>query len=143
MEAQTPNYMILHGFEGRPDGNWIPWLKHELEAKGGIVIAPALPNPDSPNVEEQIKFIVDNAQFNQNTILVGHSLGSVVAMKALERKGVKIKKLVLIMGYLIDNPEETYLDTFNWEFDIDKIKSLAEEIIVINDKHDTNIPKEK
>ncbi len=74
LEQQTPNYIILHGFEGRPDGNWKPWLKHELEATGGVVIIPALPNPDAPNVEEQIKFITDNAQFNENTILVGHSL---------------------------------------------------------------------
>lgn len=143
LESKTPNYIILHGFEGRPDGNWIPWLKSELEKKGGLVINPPLPNPDAPNVEEQIKFIADNAQFNESTILVGHSLGAVVAMKALERKGVKIKKLVLLSGFLQDNPEEPYLSTFNWEFDLEKIKSLAQEIVIIHDKNDTNIPKEK
>ncbi|MBP6910503.1 hypothetical protein KBC03_02795 [Patescibacteria group bacterium] len=49
-------------------------MKHELEAKGGTVIAPALPDTNHPNVEEQIKFIAENAQFNSNTVLVGHSL---------------------------------------------------------------------
>ena len=87
--------------------------------------------------------MTDNARFNENTILVGHSLGAVVAMKALERKGIKIRKLVLLSGYLTDNPEEKYLDTFNREFDFAKIKSLAQEIVVIHDIKDTNIPVSK
>lgn len=96
LEQQQTNYIILHGYEGRPDANWIPWLKSELEATGGVVMTPALPNPDAPNVNEQVQFIVDNAQFNTHTVLVGHSLGCAVALKAIEKKGVKIKKVVLL-----------------------------------------------
>gem|GEM_PF-4508981 len=47
---------------------------------------PPLPNPDQPNIDQQIAFIANNALFNDNTILVGHSLGAAVAMKALEKK---------------------------------------------------------
>lgn len=115
-----------------------------MEARGGHVMAPTLPNTNEPNVEEQIKFIVDNAQFNENTILVGHSLGAVVAMKALERKGVKIRKLVLLSGFVdlegcLDT-DEAYVSTFDWTFDYEKIKSLTNEIVVIGDKNDTDVP---
>lgn len=84
--SKTPNYLILHGYEGSPNDNFIPRLKSELEKTGAHVITPVLPNTMNPNVEEQISFIADNAEFNENTVLVGHSLGSVIAMKALERK---------------------------------------------------------
>ncbi len=144
LEEKTPNYMILHGFEWRPDANFIPWLKKELEAKGGIVLNPPLPNPDEPNVEEQISFIVDNAKFNVNTILVWHSLGAVVAMKALERKGVKIRKLVLLSGFtwpdMVDGEIVPFFQTFDWKFDFAKMQSLADEIVVIQDKNDTDVP---
>lgn len=141
------NYIILHGFEGRPDGNFKPWLKRELEARGGVVTIPALPNPDMPDIEEQINFIATNAQFNHNTILVGHSLGVAVALKALERKGVKIKKLVLMAGFaepkLHTDELDAYFPSFDWTFDFAKIRSLAEEIVVIHDNKDTVVPREQ
>ncbi len=147
LQQQTVNYMILHGFEGRPDGNFKPWLKKELEAKGGVVIIPALPNPDQPNIEEQITFITDNAQFNSHTVLVGHSLGVAVALKALERRGVKIKKLVLMAGFaqpkLNTDELDAYFPSFDRTFDFEKIRSLAEEIVVIHDNKDTCVPREQ
>ncbi len=66
-------------------------------------------------------------------------------MAALERKGIKIKKLVLMSGFMdfeglsgsVEN--EPFRETFDWKFNFEKIKSLAEEIVVIGDNNDTDV----
>ena len=36
--------VIIHGWGGYPDEGWRPWLKHELETKGFLVLVPAMPD---------------------------------------------------------------------------------------------------
>ena len=100
-----------------------------------------------PNIGEQINFVATNAIFTNQTVLVGHSLGVAVALKALEKKGVKIKKLVLMAGFwepkLNSDELDAYFPSFDWKFDFEKIRSLAEEIVVIHDNKDTVVPKEQ
>lgn len=43
---------IIHGWEGRPDSNWFPWLKTELESQGFAVEVPQMPNAAHPKMEE-------------------------------------------------------------------------------------------
>ncbi len=34
---------IIHGWGGKPDEHWLPWLAGELEKNGFDVIVPAIP----------------------------------------------------------------------------------------------------
>src|SRR5581483_4558295 len=91
-----PNYLILHGFTGRSDKNFIPWLKKSLEEKGFEVQAPQLPDTDHPTEAGQVGYVIENCKINKQTIIIGHSLGGLVAMKALQKINKPIAGLVLV-----------------------------------------------
>lgn len=67
---------IIHGWEGTPDSNWFPWLADELKKKGFEAVVPQMPNADFPVAKEwlgHMQKIVGEP--DENTFLVGHSLG--------------------------------------------------------------------
>lgn len=98
--------------------NWNP-VKEKLEKLGHKVLTPELPgHGDDParlkdqNLESYTRFIVNLMdQQNEPVILVGHSLGSAVACQASEYRPEKVKKLVVLSGYLLrDGQSPTGLD---------------------------------
>ncbi len=127
------NVVLLHGFSGSVQKGFFPWLKQSLEEGGHKVSAPELPNSANANVEEQVQFVLDNFTFDENTILLGHSLGGVVAMKVLERIKTKIHQLVLVDSFISPGPDRAYASTTTWEFDFDKIRNCAEQITMLVD----------
>ena len=48
---------LIHGYEGRPEHGWRPWLKTELEKHGFEVTVPAMPNPDYHVMDEWVGHI--------------------------------------------------------------------------------------
>ncbi len=95
--AQPPvkRYVILHGRGGGPEKNFIPWLKKELESKGFEVQVPAMPNPNEPGDVEQAEFVKNNCTLDEQTVVIGHSFGGVVALRLLEQ-GIKLNRVVLV-----------------------------------------------
>ena len=98
------NALILHGAGNNSQGNWFPWLKKQLEQKGYKVWSPDLPHADQPILEEWLDAIFANHdwQFNQDSVLIGHSCGATLILRILERlpKHVKIAKAILVAGPL-------------------------------------------
>ncbi len=148
------NYVILHGYTGRNDKNFIPWLKHELEQRGAKVQAPQLPNTDNPTEVEQVQYVLDNVAFDENTVLVGHSLGGLVAMRVLEQLPHKIHHLMLVAPAVLrqfyqgsdDIDTETgerkrFIDHFSYDFDFDKISSQAVHKTILQDNNDSESRK--
>jgi leucyl-tRNA synthetase/predicted alpha/beta hydrolase family esterase len=89
--------LLLHGFEGSPKGNWMPWMKAELEARGFEVFAPELPHPDHPDMDAWLGTILPILEnFTEEDIVIGHSLGSKVALHAIEKSGKKLKHVYLV-----------------------------------------------
>ncbi|MDO8520905.1 MAG: alpha/beta hydrolase [bacterium] len=76
---------IAHGWEGRPDEGWFPWLTQELEARGFSVFAPNLPDAGNPQID---KWIPKLAQIvgtpDSQTYFVGHSMGCQAVARYLE-----------------------------------------------------------
>ena len=137
-EGPKPNFLILHGFTGRADKNFIPWLKKQLENKGFEVQAPQMPNTDNPKEDEQVNFVLENCTINERTILVGHSLGGVVAMKVLEKIARPIAGLVLVApamepDFYIKGPARPYQKTFRWNYNHEVIKNLTGFRLVLSD----------
>ncbi|MEI6304846.1 MAG: alpha/beta fold hydrolase [Candidatus Taylorbacteria bacterium] len=139
-ENISANYIILHGFEGSAESNFIPWLKSELEKKGHKVTAPELPNAFNPTEDEQVDFVLKNCHFDENTVLIGHSLGAVVAMKVLMKLNEPISGLVIVAA--ASDPSffgesakpRPFHETFKWDFDLDLIKKQANgNIAVLSD----------
>ncbi|ATG16148.1 alpha/beta fold hydrolase [Providencia alcalifaciens] len=95
--------IVIHGYTASPDNHWFNWLKDELEALGATVDIPAMPESDSPDPQKWEQCLLDaNIQFDENTILVGHSLGCITALRFLENhapEGAKIGGYVLVSGF--------------------------------------------
>jgi len=127
------NALILHGARNNSQGNWFPWLKNELEAIGYTVWAPDLPNSEKPIRKDWINVIFSNPnwQFNEKTVLVGHSAGAILILRILEELpvGITIDKAVLVAGPInlgtkpefFQYKEDLVKGSFNWE----KIKKSA------------------
>lgn len=136
------NIFIFHGTEGYPEENWFPWLKHELEQKGYNVYVPQFPSP--PVVPAKIKewFAVLSKfedQINDNTILIGHSLGGVFTLRILEKLNHHVRAAFFIgtpigvrpiLNYDRDNSFSGF--TFDWE----TIKKNARHFVVFQSDND-------
>ena len=95
---------IIHGYLGRPDEAWQPWLRAELEKRGFIVQLPAMPHPDRPTIPEWVGFIAQLVgEPDRETVLIGHSLGCQAVLRYLEtlgEAGKSVQKTVLVAGRL-------------------------------------------
>jgi len=149
-EMQNPsiktNFILLHGYTGNPNDNFFPWLKSELEKRGYSVDVPNLPNTNNPDIDEQVKYVLKNCKFNSNTILLGHSLGSVVALKVVESLNKPIKKLITAAGFAqskFKDKERPFEKKFNWKFDFNKIKNNVQDVILLRAENDSAVPAER
>lgn len=143
---ENKNYVCLHGYTASSKDDFWPWLKKELESRGNKVYVPDLPNTKDPDIYEQVKDVLKNCEFDENTVLVGHSLGSVVALKVLEKIKRPIKKLVLVAGFAqpkFKDKKRIFEDKFDWKFDFEKIKKNAKDIIVLRASNDSAVPHER
>lgn len=83
---------IIHGWDGYPEEGGFPWLKKELEEKGFQVTVPAMPDPLQPKIEEWVPFLRKVVGTpDENTFLVGHSIGAQTVLRYLESLNSKIK----------------------------------------------------
>lgn len=137
--GQKYKFVILHGFQSAPDRpRWL-WAKAKLEEMGHEVILPALPNPDAPTEEEWVGTALAATTYDEHTVLVGHSLGSVAALKVLEKLDTPIARLVTVGGFVSknfkDNPRP-FEKTFTWKFDGEKIRRNTKSITILHDPRD-------
>ena len=130
IENAKTRFVILHGFEGSAKTNFLPWIKAELKKRGAEVETPELPNPTAPDESEQVDYVLNHCHFDENTVIVGHSLGCVVALKALMKLNKPISGLVLVAS-AVDPKFDKYYDSkpfsknFDWTYDFDQIKRLT------------------
>lgn len=91
--------LILHAWFSRPADNWYPWLKNELEKKGYEVWLPELPTMpmNAPDMDTMLNFLLEKKYIDKDTVVIGHSLGSVLAMRLAER--ISFKMGVLLAGW--------------------------------------------
>ena len=89
------NAILLHGSSCTPNSYWLPSIKKILEKKDYKVLAPQLPHSEAPNLKIQLPFVLENATFNHETIIIGHSSGCPLILSILENINVRIKKAIL------------------------------------------------
>ena len=135
--------ILIHGNgDSKPTDNWLPYLKRELEKLDIQVDAPQFPDTKLARAFYWLPFL-DELKPDENTIIVGHSSGAIVAMRYAEKH--KILGSALIGTYYTDLGYETeklsgYFDTpWNW----DAIKKNQQWIIQFAGKNDPWIPIEE
>lgn len=136
--------LILHGTDGSSQDNWFQWLGKQLERLNYQVWIPDLPDASKPNIQRYNKFIFANNDFqiDDNTIIVGHSSGSVAILgllSALPAK-VKVKACYLVGSFKDDLGWEKLTDLFIEPFDFAKIKSKSRLWYFIHSDNDPYCP---
>ena len=129
------NAIILHGFGNTPSQFWYPYIKKQLEKRGYDVWVPYLPGSDNPTLKKWLPFVMQNGFLSDETILIGHSAGAPLILSILENLSVKIKKAVLVSGFMEAQPgcaNKLLKAKYDWQ----KIRSHTGRIICLNSDND-------
>ncbi|MFO7806878.1 MAG: class I tRNA ligase family protein [Candidatus Moraniibacteriota bacterium] len=103
-----PKALLIHGFEGSGENNWFPDLKKQLEGNGFEVFNPTMPESNHPDLESWLEALQPYLdKLNEDSIIVGHSLGSKAALHLLGKTRKKISKLFLVAS-AIGNPKRNW-----------------------------------
>jgi len=141
---ENKRILIIHGWESNSREHWFLEEKQRLEKIGHKVTVPDMPDTFCPKKDEWVKVIKEFTP-NDDTILVGHSLGGVAILRYLEETDKTIPKCILIatpIKILTDlnydlKPMNNFFETeFNW----DKIKQNCKEFIIMNQTKDEWVP---
>ena len=139
------NIFIFHGIYGSPDENWFPWLKGELENRGCAVHIPHFPTKENLTPQDWWKaFKPYEKHLDDDSIIIGHSLGCAFALKVIEKHPVKAGFFVApafgktnneftpIMEKIADQP-------FDWEM----IRSHCADFHIFHADNDPYLRKKK
>lgn len=134
--------ILIHGYNSSPDENFHPWLADELRSRGFEVLIPRLPLVEEPNVLECIQAVVTAAgRLDDQTIILGHSLGGVLALRYLEvAEAVSTPRAVILVGVPWFIRNEKVKTFFLSEFDFEVVMWKAKEFAVIHSHDDQIVP---
>ncbi len=146
------NFVVLHGYTEHNDTEFFPWLKNQLEYLGYKVQLPELPDTNAPSEREQVEYVIENITFNEKTILIGHSLGGVIAMKVLGMLSSRVFGLGLVAPgglekqFWTDDFEfdrrtgkkKQYLAGFDFRYDYTQIASKIKKCIILGTDNDAD-----
>lgn len=140
--------IIIHGFGGSPQGNWFPWLSSELEKQHLSVIAPQFPIGELQNLSNWMsEFKKWEKAVDEETIMIGHSLGPAFILNFLERTSSTIAAAFLVAPFVgkLKNPTFDPLNkTFTeHEFNWNSIRQHCRRFYVYSSDNDPYVPLEK
>ncbi|MDD2807320.1 MAG: alpha/beta hydrolase [Patescibacteria group bacterium] len=136
------NAFIFHGTEGYPGENWFPWMKQELEQRGYEVRVPQFPSPliVPAKISEWFDVLKNYEQYiNEDTFLIGHSLGGIFTLRVLEKLKHPVKAAFFIGTPIGVRPIANYdrdSSFSGFTFDWDKIKGKAKHFVVFQSDDD-------
>ncbi|MDP2720594.1 MAG: alpha/beta hydrolase [bacterium] len=137
--------IIVHCWEGHPEGSWYPWLKAEMEKRGWEVLVPAMPNTNQPEQSRWLPYLQTVVgKVDRSTFMVGHSLGCITILRFLERlpEEESIGGTILVAGF--DNPlkykelKNFFQEAIAWK----EIKKKCSKFTTIHSQDDPYVPVE-
>lgn len=136
---------IIHGTKGSPEGNWFQSVGAELEGRGFQTLIPQFPTPAGQTLENWLRhFKTQVGELDSHSLVIGHSVGAVFALRLLERLHAPIGTVVLVAGFTgqLGLPEYDELNsTFvAGPFDWNTIRENATNFICINGDQDPYVP---
>ncbi len=145
-------YFIIHGFKGSNIENWFPWFKKQIDAENTLCVIPQFPIDNDHHFYDEWKKMLDiyndYNMINKETIIIGHSTGSICALKYVLEKQIHINKLILISGFnnYISPDKDDIHNKINpsyyvAETEISKIKKYVNEIVCMYGDDDPYIPQ--
>lgn len=133
------NVLFLQSWYSQITDYWYPWLKTELKKKGYKTYFPDLPEmrSDQPKMIKLLSKLETMGVFGQDTTIVGHSLGTLLAMRLAEK--YQLKQLVLVSGWDFDDLTEGHKLFWGNKIDHSAIKRNVEKIYVVHSDNDPYI----
>lgn len=137
--------VILHGTDGSPDINWIPWAKSQLELRGYDVYVPQLPECHTPNRFTYDEFLRRSGWDFRDNLLIGHSSGATAMLNLLSADWFPAVDTVILVGTFLNEDKVSGVEwyesgqfdqLFPESFDVDKIRSKAREFVLIHGTDD-------
>lgn len=135
--------VLLHGYAETPDRAWFPWLHRRLEESGMRVWSPALPAPLRPDFRKWIKAVAGRARtWTPETVVIGHSLGAVLALRLLQTTVKERVRAVILAGAPFASTLNIKALTQFFEHPVDwhRVRDMAETFVVIHAKNDPLVP---
>jgi len=138
--------ILVHGFNANPNMNFHPWLRDELHAAGFEVVAPELPlsSKEEFDLPKAIEIMKQQVGYLKNDdIVLGHSLGALVALQYLEAiEMTETPRAVILVAapWNVSRPELRSL--FVDDLDADVLMWKAREFVVIHSQDDKLVPVE-
>ncbi|HNQ30887.1 MAG TPA: alpha/beta hydrolase [Candidatus Woesebacteria bacterium] len=132
------NAIILHGISSKPTDFWFPYVGEQLRSRGYNVWTPNLPQPDAPDIDVVVPFLLQNGTFTSETVVIGHSSGASLILALLEKLSSSVDCALLVAGFVErggTRPKEAVkptVDSYAW----DKIRGNAHRIFIINSVND-------
>jgi len=128
--------LILQGWKQDVNSNFYPWLKEELEKKGYQVFLPELYTmmTDSPEMIPQLMQIEKLLDIDEETIIFGHSITSVLAMRLAEK--YKYKSMFLIAGWDFNDLTPEHQSYWPTPLNHQKIKEHVKNIYCLSSEND-------
>jgi predicted alpha/beta hydrolase family esterase len=139
---------MVHGFQGEPNGGWRPWLMSKLARMDIWACALSMPTPAKPLVQEWVNKIVSEiGQPNDETFLVGHSLGVPGVLRYLESlpEGSIVGGALPASGFIRHLGKEKYSSIEHFVdqgFDYEHIKKVCKNFVVVHGDNDSSVPFE-
>ncbi len=133
---------LIHGWEGRPDNHWFPWLTWELKSRGFEVYALTMPHADRPKVSEWIEAIkAAVGRPTAATYFVGHSLGCIATLLYFETlpKTAQVGGAVFVAGFSgsINAPQIEEFSSL--PLDVGKVKNHCSKFVTIFSDNDEDV----
>jgi predicted alpha/beta hydrolase family esterase len=135
--------IIFHGTLGSPQSNWFQWLKSELEKRGLTAWMPQLPHAEQPSLKNWQQFVNEECPFsiNEETLIVGHSSGAILALVLAENNTEKIGAVVGVSVFYDNSLQwEPNDKLFDVQFDWATIRQGTNELLFIHSDNDPYVP---
>lgn len=133
------NALIIHAWYDNQNSHWYPWLKNELQNKGYHVDVPDIPElrKDVPDMKRVLTLIENNIVVNSNATIVGHSIGSLIAMRLGEKHAYH--KMILVAGWDFNDLTEGHRKFWETPIDHEAIRKNVANIYVVHSDNDPYI----
>ncbi len=118
------NAIIIHGMSSKEEyykelnpassnDHWLPWIQRQLLLHDVLAQAPEFPRAYDPNYQDW-KSVLEQFSLNEETILIGHSLGAGFLVRWLSESKQKVGTVILVAPFLDPHHDEVQQDFFDF-----------------------------
>ncbi len=136
------NAIIIHGMPSKEEylnpknlsashNHWFPWIQRQLILNGILAQTPEMSTPYDAKYTEWVS-VFNQYTFDENTILVGHSLGAGFLVRFLSENNVAVGRVVLVAPWL-DPDKQLDSDFFDFTIDSNLASKTKDLTVFISD----------